>query len=372
MRFGIEAGAWRNPRGYGRFLRGLATALARRGRHEWILAADEITARDLPPDGEMPRVVISTGHAASAGASSDHRRSLTEMFRMSRGLSRSRFDALLFPSPLTYVPVRGTPEFLVLHDVTAERHPKLVFESPAASRRWRWKTTLGLRRARAVLTVSEHSRRGIARIYRIAPERISVIPEAADPIFFEPAVRQAPRPRPYLLFVGGLSPHKNIAVVLEALKHVPAVDLLLAGPFATDVFHAEDVAAMVASAALADRVEWISEPSDSVLRDLYSEALALVLPSFDEGFGLPAIEAAAAGTPSILSDSTGAAERLAGSALLFDPREPAQLAAHVRNLLDDPLRRSALGADARKSAFLLTWDLAAAAVEKTVEAALAR
>ncbi|MDQ2870712.1 MAG: glycosyltransferase family 4 protein, partial [Acidobacteriota bacterium] len=356
MRFGIEAGAWRNPRGYGRFLRGLSSALARRGRHEWILALDEVTESAGAASGSLPRVVIATGHAASAGASSEHHRSLAEMFRMSRGLSRCRFDAILFPSPLTYVPARGTPEFLVLHDVTAERHPELVFESSAAARRWRWKTKIGLRRARRVLTVSEHSRRGIAEVYGIEPERIRVIPEAADPIFFEPARPGPKRPRPYLLFVGGLSPHKNISVVVEALKRVPEVDLLLAGPFETDVFHAQDVAALVAASGLAARVESVSDPDDAALRDLYAGALALVLPSLDEGFGLPAVEAAAAGTPSILSDSTGAAERLGGSALLFDPRDSQQLVAHVRSLVENPGRRASLGAQAQRSAALLDWD----------------
>ncbi|MEP6767879.1 MAG: glycosyltransferase family 1 protein [Acidobacteriota bacterium] len=371
MRFGIEAGAWSNPRGYGRFLRGLSSALSRRGRHEWVLALDEVTAGGLgEASGTPPRVVIATGHAASAGAATEHHRSLSEMFRMSRGLSRGRFDAILFPSPLTYVPVRGTPEFLVLHDVTAERHPELVFESPAAARRWRWKTKIGLRRASRVLTVSEHSRRGIAEVYGIDSGRIHVIPEAADPIFFEPSRPGRRRPRPYLLFVGGLSPHKNISVVVEALKSAPEVDLVLAGPFETDVFHAQDAAALVASSGLASRVERVSDPDDAALRDLYSGALALVLPSLDEGFGLPAIEAAAAGTPSILSNSTGAAERLGGSALLFDPCNPEQLASHVRSLLEDPERRAALGAQARRSAALLDWDQAAAVVEETLEGAL--
>ncbi len=369
MRFGIEAGAWSNPRGYGRFLRGLSSALARRGRHEWILALDEVTAESAGA-AEAPRIVIATGHAASAGASSEHHRSLTEMFRMSRGLSRGRFDAVLFPSPLTYVPVPRTPEFLVVHDVTAERHPELVFESSAAARRWRWKTKIGLRRARRVLTVSEHSRRGIAEVYGIDPGRIQVVPEAADRIFFEPARPGPRRPRPYLLFVGGLSPHKNISVVVEALRSLPEVDLLLAGPFETDVFHAPDVAALIASSGLASRVERLSNLDDAALRDLYSGALALVLPSLDEGFGLPAIEAAAAGTPSILSDSTGAAERLGGSALLFDPRDSRRLVTHVRSLLEDPARRAALGAQARRSAALLDWDQAAAVVEETLEESL--
>jgi glycosyltransferase involved in cell wall biosynthesis len=141
----------------------------------------------------------------------------------------------------------------------------------------------------------------------IDPAKSSVAPEAPDPIFFEPGKPHV-RATPYVLFVGGLSPHKNLGVLLEALVRVPGVDLVLAGPFRNDLFHAGDVTSTIQRLGLTDRVATISDPEDAALRDLYAGALALVLPSFDEGFGLPAVEAAAAGTPVILSETTAATE----------------------------------------------------------------
>ena len=366
MRFGIEGGSWTNPRGYGRFLRGLHAGLARRGRHQWVLALDELTEREAKLPAETPRQIIATRYAAAKGAAANHRRSLGEMLRMSRGLARGRYDALLFPSPHTYVPVPGTRELLVLHDVTAERFPELVFESPLAARRWRWKTSLAVRRARRILTVSEHSRRGIAEVYGVDPEKILVAPEAPDPVFLEPS-SPVVRGRPYLLFVGGLSPHKNLSVLLEALERVRGIDLVLAGPFQSDLFHAGDVAAAVQMRGLTDRVETVADLDDPALRDLYAGALALVLPSFDEGFGLPAVEAAAAGAPVILSRTTAAADTLGDAALRFDPEDAAELALRIELLRDDEAARGEIAARGREKARAMTWEKAAAVVERAAE-----
>lgn len=368
MRIAIEAGSWTNPRGYGRFLRSLHGALVNRGRHEWVLVIDEETARAAGLPDAIPRHIVSTGYAAARGAAIHHHRSFAEMWRMSRGIARGRFDAILFPSPHTYVPAFGTTELLVVHDVTSERYPDLVFEDAGAARRWRWKMRLAIRRARRILTVSRHSAGGLSEIYGIDPAKISVAPEAPDPIFFEPGTPHV-RPTPYVLFVGGLSPHKNLGVLLEALVRVPGVDLVLAGPFRNDLFHAGDVTSTIQRLGLTDRVATISDPEDAALRDLYAGALALVLPSFDEGFGLPAVEAAAAGTPVILSETTAATEFLGDAGLTFDPEEPGELAPILEWVRDKPQERVALGKRARERVRALDWNRTAEAVERAAEEA---
>lgn len=366
MRIGIEGGSWINPRGFGRFLHGLHGELLRRGRHEWILALDAPTARaSRLPEG-TPHQVIPTDWAAGQGAAAYHRRSLREMFRMSRGLARGRYDAILFPSQLTYVPVPGAREILIMHDVTAERFPLLVFESALAARRWRWKTSVAMRRARKIITVSEHSRRGIAEIYGVDPAKILVAPEAPDPVFLTPA-RPVTRARPYVLYVGGLQPHKNIAVLLEAIERLPDLDLVLAGPFKSDLFHAGDLSGTIKRLNLTDRVEMIADSDDPSLRDLYAGALALVLPSLEEGFGLPAVESAAVGTPLVLSKTTAASDIFGDAALHFDPQDAAELAFQIERLRDNPVRRRELSEKAQAKARAMTWQRAAEVVEEAAE-----
>jgi glycosyltransferase involved in cell wall biosynthesis len=287
---------------------------------------------------------------------------------MSRGISRGRFDAVVFPSPHTYVPVLGTPEILIVHDVTAERFPELVFENAAAARRWRWKTRLAIARARRLVTVSKHSARGLAEIYGVDPAKIRVAPEAPDPVFFEPANPHR-RETPYVLFVGGLSPHKNLGVLLEALARVPRIDLLLAGPFRSDLFHTGDTSDAIRQLGLDGRVVSVSDPSDRELRDLYAGALALVLPSLDEGFGLPAVEAAAVGTPVIASRTTAVPEFLGDAILSFDPEKAAELVPLLELVRDKPGEASDLGSRARDRAQELTWDQTAQVVEQAAQEA---
>jgi glycosyltransferase involved in cell wall biosynthesis len=341
----------------------------KRGRHDWILVLDEETQKAARLPDSIPCHIVATGYAASRGAAIHHHRSWREMWRMSRGISRGRFDAVVFPSPHTYVPALGAPELLIVHDVTGERFPDLVFEDAAAARRWRWKMRLAIGRARRVLTVSEHSARGLSEIYGLELSKIAVAPEAPDPVFFEPATPFR-RPTPYVLFVGGLSPHKNLGVLLEALVRVPGIDLVLAGPFRNDLFHVGDLTAMIQRLGLVDRVVSESDPDDAHLRDLYGGARALVLPSFDEGFGLPAVEAAAVGTPVILSRTTAATEFLGDACLLFDPEEAGELAPLLEWVRDKPQEAAALGLRGRELVKALGWDKTAQVVERTAEEAV--
>jgi len=366
MRFGIEAGSWVNPRGFGRFLRALYGELARRRRNEWVLAMDAPTARAANLPDATPRQVIATDWAAGQGAAAGHRRSMREMLRMSRGLARGKYDAILFPSQHTYVPVPGARELLIIHDVTAERFPLLVFENALAARRWRWKTSVAMRRARRIITVSEHSRRGIAEFYGVDPEKILVAPEAPDAVFLTPA-NPVVRARPYVLFVGGFSPHKNLRVLLEALERLPDLDLVLAGPIKRDLFHTGDLTSTIQMLNLTDRVETIADAEDESLRDLYAGALALVLPSLEEGFGLPAVEAAAVGTPLVLSKTTAASDIFGDAALHFDPQDAAELALQIERLRDNPARLRDLALRGKAKARAMTWEKAGEVVDQAAQ-----
>ena len=121
MRVGIDITSWANPRGYGRYTRGLLTALLTvPSDHEWVFVVDSQTyaAGDLPSG---PRyVVVPTREAPAQAASSEGRRGIADMLAMGAAVGRERLDAFFFPTVYTYFPaLTRAPVLLSIHDVIA-------------------------------------------------------------------------------------------------------------------------------------------------------------------------------------------------------------------------------------------------------------
>ncbi len=199
-----------------------------------------------------------------------------------------------------------------------------------------------------------------------------MITEGPDPIFRPQAddahSREAlrklaiPAGTRYLLYVGGLSPHKNLPRLIQAFARVKATDvrLVLVGDF-RDVFHTHvaEIRSAIDSAGLNERVLLPGFVPDCELVFLYSRAYALVQPSLMEGFGLPAVEAMACGTPVISSRAGSLPEVIGDSGLFFDPTDVASMAAIINKLLGDDRLRDDLARKAIDRARLFTWDRAA-------------
>jgi len=267
---------------------------------------------------------------------------------------------------------------VAIHDVIAERHPRMVFARRRYQLMWRLKLALAVRQASLVLTVSDHARAGIMTRFKLRPDRVRVIVEAPDPVFRsltsprEPAdlLPGVPPPRGsrYLLYVGGISPHKNLPTLVEAFRRLTAdgafgdLHLLLVGDYRGDVFFSayEGLRGLIDRLGLGPRVHFTGFVPDEPLVDLYNRAEVLVLPSLEEGFGLPAFEAAACGTPVVVSETGPAAALLGGGAWSFPPRDAAALTAALGTLLADPGRREVMGREARRRAAELSWERAAA------------
>jgi glycosyltransferase involved in cell wall biosynthesis len=182
------------------------------------------------------------------------------------------------------------------------------------------------------------------------PESIHVVPHGVDR-YLRPASEEAKAAlrrklglgRPYILFLGGITPLKNIGNLLRAFARVAAshdVDLVLAG-FKRWSFERE--LAPIAELSLQDRVKYVGYVPDEDLAALYSAAACLALPSWYEGFGIPIVEAMACGCPVVTSSGRHAApEVAAGAAVLVDPADPAAIAAGLERVLDDPALRAEL------------------------------
>ncbi len=127
MHIGVDATSWQNARGYGRYLRALLRAMVSidvENRYTLFLDSQE-GAADLPA-GTRTRVLGASKPAAVAAAANG-RRSLTDMWMVSRAMSAEKCDLLLFPTIYTYVPVfTRAKKLVVIHDVIAETHPALT------------------------------------------------------------------------------------------------------------------------------------------------------------------------------------------------------------------------------------------------------
>jgi alpha-1,3-rhamnosyl/mannosyltransferase len=382
----VDATCLGSGRGYGRFLRELLPPLAELSApHELVLFIDEATAaRATLPD--LPVVRLRTSQSQAQAASAEGHRSLRDLWRMGRGVAAERPDVFYFPSLYSYFPVPGrVPLAVSIHDTIPERYGALVFPTRRTRLLWWAKSRLARAQARTILTVSEYSRQRLNEVLGVPLERIAVTPEAPSPAFGpvdDPAPRRRwlaargwPEDAPYLLYVGGFNPHKNVLGLVRALARASRdaaaapLRLLLVGDVEGDVFHgnASAIRTEIASHGLESRVLWAGFVPDAELRHLYAGALALVLPSLEEGFGLPAVEAAACGAPCIATLESPLPELLAGGGVFFDPRRPRALADAIAHLAGDPAARAELGETARKRAAALSWRVTA---ERTLAALL--
>jgi glycosyltransferase involved in cell wall biosynthesis len=377
MKIGIDGSCLSNRRGFGRFARQLLGALAAQAAgHDFAVFVDGPSAERVVVPGPFRRVVVDVGEAPSRAASAQGRRRWRDMIAMGQAVARARVDLMYFPATYSFFPIWNVPRLVVtMHDTLPLTHPELVFPSFGGRLAWRLKEAAAVRWADRIVTVSEASRKAIQAWSGWPDDRIRVITEGPDPIFSARAdlpesvfVLQRfaiPPSARYLLYVGGLSPHKNLIRLVEAFGQGAHDDVLLvlAGDV-HDVFHTHvpEIRAAIEKHHLEGRVIMTGFVPDDDLVFLYSRAAALVLPSLMEGFGLPAVEAMACGTPVVCSNAGSLPEVVGDAGVYFDPTNIASMAEAIRSFLSDRTRRAALAERARERAALFTWEASARAL----------
>ncbi|WP_058557261.1 glycosyltransferase family 1 protein [Thiohalocapsa sp. ML1] len=241
-----------------------------------------------------------------------------------------------------------------------------------------------MRRLTSVIAVSESTRRDLESFARVPPERVRVIHNGADLTRFTPALPDGASAAmraalgidgPYLLYTARLEhPGKNHVRLLQAfaeLRRSQALPhrLVLAGGRWSG---AEAIDAKVAELDLGEAVIFPGFVPDALLPALYAGAEVFVFPSLFEGFGIPVLEAMAAGTPVCAADTSSIPEVVGDAGLLFDPADPAAIAAAMARLLEDRDLRQQLIERGLARAQQFTWDRAAAAVLKALDALAAQ
>ena len=381
LRIGVDATCWANARGYGRFTRELVTAMVHIApEDEFVLFLDERARAVFPLDAPNVRTIVVPQHVSpTTAARADSARSPADMLRFTRAVGRHRPDVFFSPTVYTYFPLPlRLPAVVTVHDAIAERFPELTLPSRRARFFWGAKVGLALRQSRLVLTVSDYAAREITEVHHVASNRIRVAPNAPAAIYrttpTTDAIHRAaasvglPTGARWFAYVGGFSPHKHVDLLVRAHAktaqlHGDPVHLLLIGARSGDAFHGDQaaIAEAVEAGGTAALVHWTGFLPDEAVRDLLAGALAVVLPSASEGFGLPPVEGAATGTPVIATTASPLPQLLEGGGIFVAPGDEGALAHALEQLMTDEAARMAMGHCARERALSLTWESSARA-----------
>lgn len=379
MNIGIDATCWWNNRGFGRFTRELLTALFELDTdHSFVLFTDQ-PIEDLSRFPRVSIVEVGSRRPTTQAAVADSSRSPLDMYALYRSVAHAELDMMYFPAVYSWFPVpQKLPTMLTVMDAIAEHYPKLIFPHWKNRFLWRLKVKLAIWNSQRILTLTEASKQEIVEYIGASASMIDIagcapseqFEATTDEVLIAQARQRAgvPVDVPLIVYVGGLAPHKNLHGLLDGFeraledKGVQDTHLALVGDFAGGGFHSncESLKSRVAgSALLADHVHFSGYVTDEDLVALYSSAVAAAMPSYSEGFGLPAIEAMACGAP-VLSSTLGSLPEVVGDAgLYFDPFNVEEIANAIVEMTTNTTKRAALSKIALARAPQFTWKKAA-------------
>lgn len=294
--------------------------------------------------------------------------SLAEQTRLGPLFVKANLDLLHVPHfnvPLNY----SKPFLITIHDLLWHHHRGQEVTTLKGWKYWfkyfgyRLVVRAAVSRARHVFVPTHTIKKTFGSFFPKAVEKTSVTYEGVDEALLNSVTNLANKPSPskhnknQLLYVGSLYPHKNIAVVLEALRKNSSLKLVLVG--SRSVFQ-DKVRDQVREFNLNDQVEFAGFVPDDVLKELYRDSLALIQPSLSEGFGLTGLEALASGGRVVASDTPIFHEVYEDLAVFFDPHSAEDLLDKVAKI-QEKLSQKHNGTDnnAQKTSNLLqkySWD----------------
>jgi glycosyltransferase involved in cell wall biosynthesis len=274
----------------------------------------------------------------------------------------TELDLVHSPHPLI-VPARKGKEVVTLHDLFFLKHPAMV--GGEFRRDYAALVREHVRRADGVICVSEHTAAEARALLDVREEKIAVTPHGIEPFFREtppPAeveerLRRLSLPPGGILYVGSDEKRKNLVTLVMAYltlarrrrRELPA--LILAGPGPAWAQGGSRVGPQIRATGWLERED---------LRALLAASSMLVLPSLEEGFGLPVAEAMAAGLPVVCSTGSALSEVAGQDALLVEPRDPNAIAHAIERLLDDATLAEDLRRRGRERSRQFDWERTAA------------
>ena len=281
-------------------------------------------------------------------------------------LTGERCDVAFSPHPLL-LPARRAAQVVMIHDLDFLTHPERTHRE--IKRDYPRLVASHARRARRIVVPSQHTASDVARLLDVPRERIAICP-AGPPHWPRPAAGFDRRG--YVLFMGTLEPRKNLGGLLAAYRQ-----LLESGqqtPTLMIVGRAQDNSRewldAIETPPLTGHVEHVGYVPDEDRQRIYSGARVLVLPSFEEGFGMVALEAMSLGIPIITSAAGALPELVRDAGLLIDPNEPASIARALTCILGDDALAATLSKRGMAQARTFSWERAATLVHDTFRDAI--
>jgi glycosyltransferase involved in cell wall biosynthesis len=259
-------------------------------------------------------------------------------------------------------PPTAAPTLVTVHDLSYVVHPECAL--PSVARYLNAAVPRGLRRAAAILADSEATRRDLQRVLGVDAGRVTVVYPGVGERFhpMEPGALDATRvrlglPERFLLFVSTIEPRKNLPRLLEAYATLDDAPALVIGGRRGWMF--EPVFEAIERLGLHERVRLLDFVDDADLPALYNLAWAFVYPSIYEGFGIPALEALASGTPVLTAANSSLPEVVGDAAVLVAADSVASIGDGLRRIIGDADLRARLRAAGPARARAFRWETAA-------------
>ncbi len=357
MRIGIDARlVYYSRAGIGQYILRLSEALAGLDTHQ-----DQFILLQSRKDGTQ-MVNGRNFNRASLWTPSHHR---IEQTALRFEIGRLNLDLLHSPD---FIPpfYRNCKSVITVHDLAFLLYPHFLTKESA---RYYGQIDQAVRNTDHIIAVSERTRQDTINLLGVAERKITVIHEAANPIYRQVDAEEARRQvvdmygldREYILFVSTIEPRKNLPGLLHAYRKMlddykRPEGLVLAG---SPGWLSEEVYDTVETLNLDEHVRFLGRVPSEHLVYLYNAARLLVHPSFYEGFGLPPLEAMTCGTPTVVSDVSALPEVVGDAAILIDPHDIDELTVSMWRALSDEKLRASLITKGLKRAEMFSWTRAA-------------
>jgi glycosyltransferase involved in cell wall biosynthesis len=337
----------------------------------YVLLSPRFRRATAPRFPELsPRFRNVQGMTALARLGENFEKLWWEQVGLLRACGRESLDLLhcpYFASPI----LSRIPTVVTIHDVIPLLLPE--YRARLAGRLYTGLSLQAAQRARAIIAVSECSKRDIERTLRLPADRVHVIGNAVDDSYHpiqDPRLLTGVRERygigdRFILYFGGFDVRKNVLRLIEAYAQIrprlsEPYQLVLAGRLRlTGHPLYPDPRPLVRELDLTSQVVFTGQIREHDKAPLYSAAAIFVFPSLYEGFGMPVLEAMACGAAVVTSDRSSLPEVTASAAVLVDPTSTTAIGQAILDLLERPDRRDALGAAARARAAHFSWSTVA-------------